>query len=763
MLQDILDRPVRQEVLRLDYHISYKWRMFFRGQNMKDDQKGRASTANKLTWLDVPVEYVTHAPNVGFHFTTVVSQTAVNELSVGMGRWTEDQGFLKASDLARLQRDKLGIAIGQLYPMNNPLNLVPAASFGRDITPDTSNATFAYDGRFPMGNGVISITISEAFTRIWRAHTFKAGINLEGAEYNQPHSSGSFSFTGSFNFGRTSVNPLDANLGYANALLGNFQSYTEATGRPDYAPRTRIAEWFVQDNWKAGRRLTLDYGLRFTYALPQVFKRNQGAALALDRYDRSKAPVLYRPVFDATRTRVAQNPLTGELLPPVFIGTFVPGSGVLGDLVWNPPVIFSPVQYYGNVDTFTNIGGVLAPSSLRTIERYAHVPAIYSMSFGVQRQIGFGTMLDAAYIGTLGRHLGQTRDINMIPYGARWLPENQDPTRPGNALPDVFFRPYPGYTGIDYREFASTSNYHSLQVQARRNFRRGLQFGAAWTWSKNMSYTDGSASAGDVPTYAPLRQWSYGKSDYDRTHYLTLNWLWDVPRGSKLLGRNPAVKAVFDGWQMAGMTRFISGQPRGISGSLNDGTDQTGGGDGWRPIMLANPVLPRSQRTFYRFFNTGVFARPARGSIGNAPKDVFRGPGINNWNLSFFKNFPVYERRLPVSGGGNCLRGGHFCSIRTPHSTCACRPQPRPAEPSMAYFQSIRARMGEKPMQLTEQEQTLLQDLRRLPADTAREIGDLTHRLAKISQDAGIEWSDSWSEADLRECTKAALDRMPSE
>jgi hypothetical protein len=60
-------------------------------------------------------------------------------------------------------------------------------------------------------------------------------------------------------------------------------------------------------------------------------------------------------------------------------------------------------------------------------------------------------------------------------------------------------------------------------------------------------------------------------------------------------------------------------------------------------VVTANPVLSASQRTFYRYFNTGAFAAPALGTIGNAPKDVFRGPGINNWDLSFFKNFPIKE------------------------------------------------------------------------------------------------------------------------
>ena len=63
--------------------------------------------------------------------------------------------------------------------------------------------------------------------------------------------------------------------------------------------------------------------------------------------------------------------------------------------------------------------------------------------------------------------------------------------------------------------------------------------------------------------------------------------------------------------------------------------------------MLTNPILPKRERTFSRFFRTDAFGRPARGASGNAPKDVIRGPGLNNWDLSLFKNFPIAsETRL---------------------------------------------------------------------------------------------------------------------
>ena len=74
-----------------------------------------------------------------------------------------------------------------------------------------------------------------------------------------------------------------------------------------------------------------------------------------------------------------------------------------------------------------------------------------------------------------------------------------------------------------------------------------------------------------------------------------------------------------------------------------DGADITGGGDGARINVTANANLPKSEQTFDRFFNTNAFARPARGDFGNAPKDIYRGPGINSWDISVFKNFPVLK------------------------------------------------------------------------------------------------------------------------
>ena len=172
-----------------------------------------------------------------------------------------------------------------------------------------------------------------------------------------------------------------------------------------------------------------------------------------------------------------------------------------------------------------------------------------------------------------------------------------------------------------------------------RRYARGVQFGAAWTWSKVLDFTDTDTQT--VSTLVPVRVWNYGLAAYDRTHVLKLDWLWDVP---KTPWSSPAAKMVFHNWQISGIASFVSGQPLGVGFSATTPTDITGSPtDGPRIVVTGNPVLPKSERTFSRFFRTDVFQLPARGTIGNAAKTLLRGPGINNWDIAVFKSFPIRE------------------------------------------------------------------------------------------------------------------------
>jgi hypothetical protein len=106
------------------------------------------------------------------------------------------------------------------------------------------------------------------------------------------------------------------------------------------------------------------------------------------------------------------------------------------------------------------------------------------------------------------------------------------------------------------------------------------------------------------------------------------------------------LKAAFNDWQVSGIGSFVSGAPMGVNVTTTTSVDFTGSPTdaGVRTVMTGNPVLPKSERTFSRFFNTSVFQMPAVGTYGTAARTVFRGPGTNNWDVAVYKQFPIHEQ-----------------------------------------------------------------------------------------------------------------------
>jgi hypothetical protein len=144
-----------------------------------------------------------------------------------------------------------------------------------------------------------------------------------------------------------------------------------------------------------------------------------------------------------------------------------------------------------------------------------------------------------------------------------------------------------------------------------------------------------------VSSLIPVRAWNYGLASFDRTHTFKVNWVWDIPKAS---GDNPLIRWILHDWQLSGIASFISGSPLAVGYSTTTAVDTTGSPtDGARINVMGNPVLPKSERTFSRNFDTTVFRLPAKGTYGNSARTVIRGPGINNWDVAVFKNFPIHE------------------------------------------------------------------------------------------------------------------------
>jgi hypothetical protein len=183
-----------------------------------------------------------------------------------------------------------------------------------------------------------------------------------------------------------------------------------------------------------------------------------------------------------------------------------------------------------------------------------------------------------------------------------------------------------------------------MQTRVDRRYSRSLTFGLAWTWSKAMDLVDGANSY--VNPFLDYRMRNYGKAGFDRTHNFALNYVYRLPRFSRSWS-NRFTRKGLDDWELSGITRFQSGAPLGFSYTTVAGTDLTGtsgvAGVDTRVVLTGNPNLSRSDRTIYRAFRTEVVKPPDRASLGmgNAPKEAIRGPGINNWDISLFKNAAI--------------------------------------------------------------------------------------------------------------------------
>jgi hypothetical protein len=206
---------------------------------------------------------------------------------------------------------------------------------------------FQYGGRVanaPPGNLLTSFyntslvqDFAASVTIVKGRHTIKAGLqNL--AQFQAQITGGAGGAIGTLSFSQDTpgVNPFDTSFGFANAAIGTFSSYSQASEFAEYNSSMRNTDAFVQDNWKMNAHLTIDYGMRFVHEVPEHDKFGRASNFLPELWDPTVAPALYAPgcangVYPCSGTdRQAMNPATGQFLGPgssVAIGTIVPGSG----------------------------------------------------------------------------------------------------------------------------------------------------------------------------------------------------------------------------------------------------------------------------------------------------------------------------------------------------------------------------------------------------------------------------------------------------
>ena len=719
--QFINDNPKLNNILRLDWKPSASDSLYLTVKDWTSDQRGVGGTggvtAGPAGWGWFNAHYDNTDRTYSLSHTHIFSSSLVNEAQAGARRQSENFRPVGEEDFQRLSRQGAGYSLGQFHPELNPIDALPKVTFGGSATPNPPN--FTYDNRIVADGGVAWVhSFNDNLTWIKGSHAFKGGVyfehlyNTEGPGFSAPAS-----FAGQYDFTVDTNNPLDTGYSFANALLGNYRSYSEIDALPEVNSHRYLLESYLQDTWKVSRRVTLDYGVRMLWFKPWYTKL-PAATFVPERYDPARAPRLYQPAR-VNNANVALDPVTGAVKPNIYVGSFVPGTGdpyngmVLSTnasypqgfrenqglqpeprlgFAWdvtgraktavhggvglfhnsqitarsmdqaatNPPAVNSPQFVYGTMSTLLSQAGFsLRPSTVNALERDAKTPSTYQWSLGVQQEIGWGMVADVTYVGWVGRHMEQYTNINVVPDGAKFVnlhPENANPQNTANAKPDDFLRPYLGYGDIILRSNFGTANYNGLQFQLNRRYSHGFQFSVAYTYARSLGIADEDES--QVSTARPLDAWHYAPLSQSQTHDLVINYTWDIPKASKLWD-NAVMRTLFDGWQVSGENAFVSGEWDRLNISTTDNFDFTGGtggtganmpsaGSGSQELRVVRPNIIGDIKGGNRnptpgadgsWIDPTAVARPARGEYGNASRYSYQNPGINNWNLAFFKNF----------------------------------------------------------------------------------------------------------------------------
>jgi hypothetical protein len=322
-----------------------------------------------------------------------------------------------------------------------------------------------------------------------------------------------------------------------------------------------------------------------------------------------------------------------------------------------PPKFQAPTYYNSTFTQLLSAQGFLTPQAVFQGTSYKN-PSTYNWNFGIQRDLGKGMILDIAYVGNSVHHKFVQVDGNSIAPYTDWTPtggpnpQYYDPTSAGGK--GAFYainllRPKAGYGEIYNSCSCGEANYNSLQTQVNKRFGKRLQFGANWSWSKTMSYTRNPWTS-DRLTYA--------ETSLDRPQVVNINYSYQVPNGSRLLGRKQFAKVLLDGWHFNGVTKLMAGTPltvtctsagapigywtgTPIGSAANTGipfrcqmTDPS-------PFVAPGTPLPaKAASGLYYPLNAANFKLPGINSlgIGNTPPTLFLGPGYEGFDFSMLKD-----------------------------------------------------------------------------------------------------------------------------
>jgi len=585
----VLPNILREDTgsVRIDYNISEKDRVFFR-YNLNDS-----------------MTHYTYGMNQG--------QVSPQRLRTQLGKFDETHTF--NSTLL----NEFSVAINRFYSDTNSDTPTPLAGFSGFFTdlgslpgPNTFNQIT------PFADVEIFDNVSKTIGR----HTLHFGPQIRinrNNEWLRPQQT--------YDFAAGPPNDL------IEDLVSNVPLVLAKIGYPSFVGnRNTNWDFYLQDDWKVSRTLTLNLGLRYDYNTTWATGAGQGQNF--DVVTQSFLP-LTQATYNAPKGDVA--PRIGFAWDPFGKGkTVIHGYAGL---------FYNPMHF--NFATTTNVPALASysvnlfqanitypapnpplPAGTQNVVAFPQNPKDQvsdNWLFGIQQEVARNTILTVNYVGNNSHHMQAGVDFYAIN------------ANPENVFTDA--RPLLGFANesIDADELGS--NYNSLQVMLQRKL-GNLTFETNYTWSHEFDDMLNFLSPGFQNPMNPNLDRSSG--DWDVRNNLTGSVIYSLPN---LKGSSPLVRGVLGGWQTSGILQTRSGLPTNIT--LESGLfgnperpDYVPG----QPLWLPNHSWPGSSYNINAFQPNPAYDGTPGENPGTVGRNSLRGPAYFQFDLSGMKNFAITER-----------------------------------------------------------------------------------------------------------------------
>jgi len=642
--------------------------------------------------------------------TKTLSTTAVNEFHLS---------YLRNYNNLGQPLGGVGVSLvsqGFVNPQGAP-SIVPLDPRGQSVENIVFNGYSIGAAANELRQADNTYELSETVSKVRGNHSMKFGGDLH---FDQVNATPIAQFNGNFVFSGS-----ETGNDFADFLIGVPSQYNQSQLNPFYA-RNRYAGLFAQDSWKIRPTLTLNYGLRWDRIEPWTEKYNEISTFVPGRQSvvfptapegflfptdpgvpRTLAPISnldFSPrVGLAWSPHATEDSLLGKILggtgatsvrtgfgkvyssidalsisvlaanspygttytspaPPLFSDPFITASN--GQNFEQPfPYTFAPRNASAShPDASFDWNSVEPISGIPGYNIHNRIPYSNQWMLSVERQLGSNTVVNASYVGNVGRRLRVLVEANPGNSALCLSLSQQNQVAAGSATCGPFgennvFTTASGQTvngtrgplgpnfGSDaYQSTIGISNYNALELSTRHTSGR-QQFFASYTYSKAM---DESSNIGDeVNPFNPAL--SYALSSFDVRHNFVFSYDYELPIAKVFRASNLWT----DGWKLSGITRFSAGfpvtlvnngdnsllgtNPNGVNNSGIDLPDYSG-----QPLLLSHN--PRNNDQHY--FDTGDFSMNVLGTPGNAKRRFFYGPGSNNFDMALAKDFHFTETKI---------------------------------------------------------------------------------------------------------------------